>query len=186
MAHEHAGVSRWRADRLRDERLLVAAAQALACARAHPGAPLRARNASRDRGDGGAPPRAGRRRRPQASVLRPRAEARMSAANTSSNGRYDAIVVGGGHNGLVAAAYLARAGKRVVVLERRPDLGGAAVSEAPFDGVDAPRSPGTGVRPACWSRPTPARRRPPARSAPSRAATASTRRSWPSARWPIG
>lgn len=40
-------------------------------------------------------------------------------------GRYDAIVVGGGHNGLVCAAYLARAGRRVMVLESRPVLGGA-------------------------------------------------------------
>src|ERR687887_2865995 len=44
-------------------------------------------------------------------------------------GRYDAIIIGGGHNGLVAAAYLARAGQHVVVLERREVLGGAAVTE---------------------------------------------------------
>ena len=51
--------------------------------------------------------------------------------------RYDVVVVGGGHNGLVAAAYLARAGKSVLVAERSDHVGGAAVSEAPFAGVDA-------------------------------------------------
>ena len=45
---------------------------------------------------------------------------------------YDVVVVGGGHNGLVAAAYLAREGLRTLVLERRHVLGGAAVSEHPF------------------------------------------------------
>jgi phytoene dehydrogenase-like protein len=47
------------------------------------------------------------------------------------------VIVGGGHNGLVAAAYLARAGRRVQVLERLDHVGGAAVSAHAFDGVDA-------------------------------------------------
>ncbi|MEU4152730.1 NAD(P)/FAD-dependent oxidoreductase [Streptomyces sp. NPDC026659] len=50
---------------------------------------------------------------------------------------YDAVIVGGGHNGLVAAAYLARAGRSVLVLERLDHTGGAAVSTRPFAGVDA-------------------------------------------------
>ena len=48
--------------------------------------------------------------------------------------RYDAVIVGGGHNGLTAAAYLAKAGLRTLVLERRHVLGGAAVSEEVFPG----------------------------------------------------
>jgi phytoene dehydrogenase-like protein len=48
--------------------------------------------------------------------------------------RYDAVVIGGGHNGLVAAAYMARAGRKVLVLERRHVLGGAAVSEEVYPG----------------------------------------------------
>jgi len=47
---------------------------------------------------------------------------------------WDAVIVGGGHNGLVTAAYLARGGLRVLVLERRPVLGGACVTEEVFPG----------------------------------------------------
>src|SRR5436853_6904729 len=50
------------------------------------------------------------------------------------NGKYDAIVIGGGHNGLTNAAYLAKAGKKVLVLERRHLVGGAAVTEELYPG----------------------------------------------------
>ena len=47
---------------------------------------------------------------------------------------YDAVVIGAGHNGLIAACYLARAGKKVCVLERRDVVGGAAITSEPFPG----------------------------------------------------
>src|SRR6266702_8827320 len=60
--------------------------------------------------------------------------ARTSGASRPSD--YDAIIVGGGHNGLTAAAYLARSGARTLVLEARNKTGGAATTEAPWP--DAP------------------------------------------------
>ncbi|HZU12669.1 MAG TPA: NAD(P)/FAD-dependent oxidoreductase [Chloroflexota bacterium] len=51
--------------------------------------------------------------------------------------QYDAVIVGGGHNGLVAAAYLARAGQSVLLLERSEELGGATSSQRVFPGMDA-------------------------------------------------
>ncbi len=52
----------------------------------------------------------------------------------AENGHYDAIIIGGGHNGLVAAGYLARAGKKVLVLEHRDRVGGACTLEEPWPG----------------------------------------------------
>ncbi len=49
-------------------------------------------------------------------------------------GKYDVVVIGAGHNGLVTACYLARAGRRVIVLERRPVVGGACVTEETWPG----------------------------------------------------
>jgi phytoene dehydrogenase-like protein len=58
----------------------------------------------------------------------------MASNSNSSKAKYDVVVIGGGHNGLTNAAYLARAGKKVLVLERRHVLGGAAVTEEIFPG----------------------------------------------------
>ena len=51
--------------------------------------------------------------------------------------RYDAVIVGSGHNGLVAAAYLANAGQSVLVLERNDWIGGATASQRVFPDYDA-------------------------------------------------
>src|SRR5213595_2524646 len=55
-----------------------------------------------------------------------------TAGGTDMANTYDAIVIGGGHNGLTAGAYFARAGARTVVLEARGKTGGAADTSAPF------------------------------------------------------
>src|SRR5206468_3150714 len=56
------------------------------------------------------------------------------AVTNGAGSKYAVVVIGGGHNGLVCAAYLARAGMKPLVLERRHVLGGAAVTEEVFPG----------------------------------------------------
>jgi len=58
----------------------------------------------------------------------------MNSGGNSTRTSYDSLVVGGGHNGLICAAYLARAGQRVAVLEARPRVGGAATTEEVWPG----------------------------------------------------
>jgi phytoene dehydrogenase-like protein len=67
--------------------------------------------------------------------VRSRVGERKPSRSGRGRGRYDAVIIGGGHNGLVAATLLGRAGLSVLVLERRKQVGGAAVSGSPFDGV---------------------------------------------------
>jgi len=71
-----------------------------------------------------------------AQAARAAQAARTARTPASGPADYDAIIVGGGHNGLVAAAYLARSGARTLVLEGRNKTGGAATTEAPWP--DAP------------------------------------------------
>ncbi|MFN2593760.1 MAG: FAD-dependent oxidoreductase [Actinomycetota bacterium] len=62
---------------------------------------------------------------------------------------YDSIVIGAGHNGLICAAYLARAGLKVLVLERSDRIGGACVTEELFQASGYPPPP---IRCLCYSR----------------------------------
>lgn len=67
-------------------------------------------------------------------MLRPYKKSLVSNLSFAMANNYDVIIIGGGHNGLVNAAYLARAGKKVLVLERRHLVGGAAVTEEIYPG----------------------------------------------------
>src|SRR5688500_17720686 len=91
----------------------------------------RARQRARNRDHGGAPAQARGGARGEEAVLRPGAQA---CIEMNSSPKPDVIIIGGGHYGLVCAAYLARAGRKVLVLERREQVGGAAMTEEVFPG----------------------------------------------------
>src|SRR3954463_9139690 len=63
-----------------------------------------------------------------------RADSKGKDRSCMASNVYDAIIIGGGHNGLISGAYFARAGARTVVLEARNKTGGAADTSAPFEG----------------------------------------------------
>src|SRR6185295_11275289 len=128
VARERSALLGRRAGGIRHERVLVAAPQALHRARAPRFGARGGRRRPRTGGDRGASPQARRGACREEALLRSRAQAQLMAAI------YDAVIVGGGHNGLTCAAYLARAGKRVLVLERRERVGGAALTEEVFPG----------------------------------------------------
>ncbi|MGB0120300.1 MAG: FAD-dependent oxidoreductase, partial [Solirubrobacterales bacterium] len=75
----------------------------------------------------------------EASTTSPEGAKPDRSLNGSISSSYDAIVVGGGHNGLTTAAYLAKAGMKTLVLERRPILGGACVTEEVWPGARVSR-----------------------------------------------
>src|SRR5437016_10152451 len=126
LAHERAALCRGRAGGRCDQRRLVAPVEKIHRAGSSALAVGNARHTTRDGDHGRAPPQARQRLRREEAVLRPAAEEGMKA--------HDIIIVGGGHNGLACAAYLARAGRKVLVLERRERVGGAAMSEEVFPG----------------------------------------------------
>src|SRR6185295_4548210 len=129
-ARRAAGLRRGRpADRPGDESHLVADPQEISRDRLGPSRLRDARRQAAHRAHRRVRAAKGHRHRGQAPLLRPREEAQAMSAKP-----YDAIVVGAGHNGLICAAYLAKAGRKVLVLERRHQVGGATTTEEIYPG----------------------------------------------------